>query len=430
MKKTALVLGGGGSRGAYEMGVWKALIELDIPVHIVCGTSIGAINGAMIAQGSLADAQKMWDTVETSEVFAVPVREDQKLVEKVVKTYSTFAKDLFRGGTDTSPLKATLERYFDEDKIRKSDVEYGLVTVEKDSLKPWELFIEDIPQGRLVDFVLASSSIYPAVKPYNIDGIDFIDGTYHDNIPVSMALRKGAEKIIAVDLGAFGKVKKDVLNSVEDLVYIRSYWDLGITLVFDRSKIKQIERYGYLDCMKAFGVFDGYAYTFVKNSLMEIDEEFRKDGTLEKKLGIYSGRSRYSIADQLLAAKWKKIISDRAARKGSRISEILISAELAAEILEIDPSKIYTVERLDERIQESLSQIEAYPIDRGAKGAKFIKTFLETLALVDRKQRLKNMASEIRRVIDNDEELPASRIASLYTEEFFAALYVALKGIL
>ena len=40
------------------------------------------------------------------------------------------------------------------------------------------------------------------------------------------------------------------------------------------------------------------------------------------------------------------------------------------------------------------------------------------------------MASEIRRVIDNDEELPASRIASLYTEEFFAALYVALKGIL
>ena len=417
MKKTALVLGGGGSRGAYEMGVWKALIELDIPVHIVCGTSIGAINGAMIAQGSFADAQRMWDNVETSEVFAVPVREDQKLVEKVVKTYSTFAKDLFRGGTDTSPLKATLERYFDEDKIRKSDVEYGLVTVEKDSLKPWELFIEDIPQGRLVDFVLASSSIYPAVKPYNIDGIDFIDGTYHDNI-------------IAVDLGAFGKVKKDVLNSVEDLVYIRSYWDLGITLVFDRSKIKQIERYGYLDCMKAFGVFDGYAYTFVKNSLMEIDEEFRKDGTLEKKLGIYSGRSKYSIADQLLAAKWKKIISDRAARKGSRISEILISAELAAEILEIDPSKIYTVERLDERIQESLSQIEAYPMDTEAKGAKRIKAFLETLALVDRKQRLKNMAAEIRRIIDNDEELPASRIASLYTEEFFAALYVALKGIL
>ena len=69
-------------------------------------------------------------------------------------------------------------------------------------------------------------------------------------------------------------------------------------------------------------------------------------------------------------------------------------------------------------------------MDTEAKGAKRIKAFLETLALVDRKQRLKNMAAEIRRIIDNDEELPASRVASLYTEEFFAALYVALKGIL
>lgn len=73
MKKTALVLGGGGSKGAYEMGVWKALVEMDIPFQIVCGTSIGAINGAMVAQGSYVDAQKLWDTVETNQVFAVPV---------------------------------------------------------------------------------------------------------------------------------------------------------------------------------------------------------------------------------------------------------------------------------------------------------------------------------------------------------------------
>lgn len=427
MKKTALVLGGGGARGAYEMGVWKALIELDVPIHIVCGTSIGAINGAMIAQGDFLQAQKMWDTVDTSGVFAVTVTEDQNLMEKVVKTYGTFARDFFQGGTDTSPLKATLEKFFNEDAIRKSDIEYGLVTVEKSNLKPWEMFIEDIPQGKLVDFVLASASIFPAVKAYNIYGKDFIDGTYHDNIPVHMALKKGAEKVIAVDLGAFGKIKKDVLDSVEDLIYIKSYWDLGVTLVFDRPKIKEIERYGYLDCMKAFGVFDGYAYTFVKNSTIEIDAEFKKAGSLEKKLGIYSGKSRYAIADNILSAKWKKIINDRAARKGSRISEILVSGELAAEILGIDPSKIYTIERLDDKIKEKLSQIEAYPMDNEAKGAKRIKSFLETMALVDKKQRLKNMATEIRKIIDDDDELSAVRIASFYTEEFFAALYVALR---
>lgn len=51
--KTAFVLGGGGSRGSYEMGVWKALRELGIDIHVVTGTSIGAVNGAMIAQGGL-----------------------------------------------------------------------------------------------------------------------------------------------------------------------------------------------------------------------------------------------------------------------------------------------------------------------------------------------------------------------------------------
>ena len=51
MKKTALVLSGGGSRGAYEIGVWKALKTLGIQIDMVMGTSVGAINGAMIVQG-------------------------------------------------------------------------------------------------------------------------------------------------------------------------------------------------------------------------------------------------------------------------------------------------------------------------------------------------------------------------------------------
>ena len=55
--KTALVLGGGGSRGAYEIGVCKALEELEIEIDMVFGTSVGAINGAMIAQGDLALAE-------------------------------------------------------------------------------------------------------------------------------------------------------------------------------------------------------------------------------------------------------------------------------------------------------------------------------------------------------------------------------------
>lgn len=429
MKKTALVLAGGGSRGAYEMGVWKALYEMDIPFHIVCGTSIGAINGAMIAQGSFERAQEMWDTVETSQVFAVPVEESDDIKNKIIKTYGTFAKDFINGGTDTSPLKNTLEHYFDEEKIRNSNIAYGLVTLEKESLKPWELFVEEIPTGKLVDYVLASASIYPAVRPHVIDGIEYIDGTYHDNLPVSMALKKGAEKIIAVDLGAFGKVKQDVLNSVEDLTYIKSYWDLGVSLVFDKAHAKKIERYGYLDAMKAFGVFDGYAYTFVKNSIIEIDSAFKKDGHLAKKLGIASGKFRYNISDKFISGKWKKLKTDRSFRREHNISDFLLSIELAAEILGILPDKIYTIKRIDEKIKELVAEIEIPIVGENEKGLNRLKAVINNLGLLDKKVRLKKMALELKRVLETDSNVAFDKIAVLYTEEFFAALYIAIKGL-
>ncbi|MBQ3185797.1 MAG: patatin-like phospholipase family protein, partial [Firmicutes bacterium] len=69
MKKTALVLSGGGSRGAYEIGVWKALKELDIKIDMVFGTSVGSINGALIVQGDLELAERLWQELETDMVF-------------------------------------------------------------------------------------------------------------------------------------------------------------------------------------------------------------------------------------------------------------------------------------------------------------------------------------------------------------------------
>ena len=58
-KKTALVLSGGGARGAYEAGVWQALTELGIKIDIITGTSVGAINAAMVAQDELELAGRL-----------------------------------------------------------------------------------------------------------------------------------------------------------------------------------------------------------------------------------------------------------------------------------------------------------------------------------------------------------------------------------
>ena len=59
--KRALVFSGGGSRGAYECGAWQALEEMNIRIDAVYGTSIGAINAALVAQGDLTTALELWE---------------------------------------------------------------------------------------------------------------------------------------------------------------------------------------------------------------------------------------------------------------------------------------------------------------------------------------------------------------------------------
>ena len=60
-KKRAVVLGGGGSRGSYQIGVWQAMLELGLEYHVVTGTSVGALNGALMAQREFEAAYDLFE---------------------------------------------------------------------------------------------------------------------------------------------------------------------------------------------------------------------------------------------------------------------------------------------------------------------------------------------------------------------------------
>ncbi len=68
--RRAIALGGGGTKGAYEAGVWKALLELGIEYEIVTGTSIGALNGALMVTREYEKACEIWDTIEMGDVMS------------------------------------------------------------------------------------------------------------------------------------------------------------------------------------------------------------------------------------------------------------------------------------------------------------------------------------------------------------------------
>ncbi|MCQ2561730.1 MAG: patatin-like phospholipase family protein [Clostridia bacterium] len=294
---TALVLSGGAARGAYEMGVWQALRELGTKIDIVCGTSIGAMNSYIVAQDRYDDAVKLWSGLHTEEVFNL---------EDILENH----------GVTFTGITEVLRRDFPEENVRKSDMEFGICTVkitegeklDLSAVKPLYLWKEDIPEGEMLDYVLASCACYPVVKPYEIDGEKYLDGGYYDYMPIRMALEKGAEKIIVVNLDVFGHMQKEDLEIAGDrMVMIAPSWDLGSTYIFEPGNISRIMRLGYLDAMKAFGVFDGKKYAFVKGSTdnRSIASAERAGQILDLDPGIiYTGESfRKAIAAEIKLRK-------------------------------------------------------------------------------------------------------------------------------
>ena len=266
--KTALVLSGGGSRGAYQCGAWRALIELGIPIDIVVGVSVGALNSAMVVQGDPFLTSGLWRKLVTDKVFDV----------KPNAQITDFASEFRQGGADVSGLKEIIDNYLDEDLIRKSPMDFGLLTVELPLMKPHYLWKDEIPEGKMGDYIIASSSAFPALKPHTIDGKSYIDGGYENNMPIHMAVERGATNIIAIYLDAVGRYDKDKeMGSSDNIKLISPKWDLGSFLVFDPNNSEKIMRLGYLDAMKVFGIYDGNLYSFAKKefdkrSLKKIDD--------------------------------------------------------------------------------------------------------------------------------------------------------------
>lgn len=268
--KTALILGGGGSRGSYQVGVWKALRELGIEIDMVAGTSVGAINGISVAMNNFEQAEALWLNTRTAEIFDIAKEKSPEKLTEAEEAWGIAREMLLHGGAESTGLMELLKNFVEEESFRNTSIEYGLVATEIPGLKGHYLFKDDIPKGKLFDYVVASASCFPAAHYHLIDNVKFIDGAYTDNLPVGMAMKKKASRIIAVDLQGLGMIRKTVLRHAEEradeFIYIKSKWDLGNILAFETARMERNMRLGYLDAMKAFDQLDGNRFTFKKGA--------------------------------------------------------------------------------------------------------------------------------------------------------------------
>ena len=107
----ALVLAGGGAKGAYQMGAWKALRKLKMKFDIVTGTSIGALNGALIVQDTYFRGYRLWLTTDFYKLFG----EEFKDVGDFKKAVKICGKNLLsQTGIDTDKYDSFVKKYIRE----------------------------------------------------------------------------------------------------------------------------------------------------------------------------------------------------------------------------------------------------------------------------------------------------------------------------
>jgi NTE family protein len=178
---TALVLGGGGSRGAVGVGLYRAMVELGIPIDLIVSSSIGAVNGALIASGMAPEQlQQRWKALRRSDV----VGSRWQLLRLLTRCSSLYSNHSLRRMLCShlpvrsfSDLRIPLV-------IVGTDLETGSATA--------------LSEGDLIEAVLASTALPGLFPPIRWKGRNLVDGGLSDNVPIDLAVGRGAKRVFGM----------------------------------------------------------------------------------------------------------------------------------------------------------------------------------------------------------------------------------------
>lgn len=282
-----IVLEGGGARGSYQIGAWKALRELGVPFDGISGTSIGALNGAFFIQDDFDIAYDLWYNMHPSRI----VTGDDHMLEKIIKmdldgkdfnkVMASLRKMLGQGGLDITPLRNLISTNLKEDVIRQSPKTFGFATVSLSDFKPFQIYKEDIPVGQMGEYLIASANL-PIFKLDRIDGKIYIDGGFYDNLPINLLVARGFKEIITIELNGAGlKQKVQNKDNAIKITQIRPSAPLGKTMELLQETARRNMVMGYYDTMKVFKGLIGQKYyldakldqTYYFNLLTQFSEE-------------------------------------------------------------------------------------------------------------------------------------------------------------
>ncbi|MDD7732277.1 MAG: patatin-like phospholipase family protein [Firmicutes bacterium] len=248
--KRALVLEGGGAKGAYQVGAYQALREAGFDFDGFIGVSIGSLNGVMFAQDRADLCRELWLSLDLSEIFGLDqeklnrLYEEDDFMEKISAGADLMKVLMDHRGLPVEPMMEIFRKYVDEEALRQSDKEFGLVTLNASKKKGMELFLEDIPQGKLTEFLMASCYL-PVFEMKPIMGDYYLDGGFYDRLPIAM-VRDLAEEIVAIGLNP-EKIRYMGTEIGDDVLFIQPSQNLGKSLAFSPVNAQRNMDLGFED---------------------------------------------------------------------------------------------------------------------------------------------------------------------------------------
>lgn len=216
--RLALVLGGGGARGAAHIGVLKVLERNNIKPDLVVGNSMGAIIGALYCAGvPLSDIESMFVSGEIRKAF----KPKPLPIQMILKTPMTFVKicgihrtypGLFSGDAIEKFLVSVIPK--SKQNIEDLDIPLAVIVTDLGNGQAYRM-----TKGNLAKSLRASSSLPPAIRPIEIEGKVLADGGLRANVPTIPARDMGAQYIVAVETDArMQQIDKKKLKNVAGLL--------------------------------------------------------------------------------------------------------------------------------------------------------------------------------------------------------------------
>ncbi|ADL05063.1 patatin-like phospholipase family protein [Lacrimispora saccharolytica] len=371
-REYGLVLEGGGAKGAYQIGAWKALREAGVRIKGIAGVSVGSLNGALICMDDLERAEKIWKNIEYSQVMAVNDETIKALRERDFKSLnlqdliSSGFQILKDGGFDITPLRNLIEEVVgDEDKIRNSDRELYTVTYSVSDRKELAEDIRTGEAGTIKDMLLASA-YFLAFKNEKLGGKRYMDGGGVNNVPINVLLEHGYEDIIVIRIYGLGLDKERVTEIPEGIrvYHIAPRQDLGGILEFDKKKTRKNMTLGYYDAKRfLYGLYGRIYYIDAPNtepyyfdkmmSELEFFKIYMQDTLNEEGMAALTG---YRAFTEKL---FPRLAEEFKLKEGWDYKDMYLGLlEDLAKRLKVRRFQIYTVDELLREIRKKFRSLE------------------------------------------------------------------------